>query len=529
VTGERIGHMAATAIIEPAPARFNLARYCLGAGPPRDPGKIGLVLVADAGAPERAERWRFAALDESVRRVGAGLRAAGLRPGERLMILMGNSAETVLLFFGAVAAGIVAVPVSPLLTAAELDFLADDAAPAAVAVGEGLAAPFGIRVLDASAVAALRESPPLATYADTKADDPAFLIYTSGTTSRPKGVLHAQRCFWGRRPTYRGWSGIGAGDSLLHAGAFNWSYTLSAGLADPWANGATAILYAGPREPGVWAGLIAGTGATLFAAVPGIYRQMLRDGGIARIGTARLRHGLVAGEALPPALFEAWREATHLPLYEAFGMSECSTFISNRPGLPVRPGSPGRPQDGRRVAALPVAGGTEPVAGGEAGLLAVHRSDPALMLGYWRRPAEDAAAFRGDWFVSGDLVSFDADGYAWFHGRADDVLNAGGYRVSPLEVEAALAGHTAVAEVAVAEHEVKEGVKVIAAWVVTRPEATQDRALAQAILETAADRLAPYKRPRELFFVPALPRTANGKLARRRLSTLGVRPMIGPR
>ena len=113
-------------------------------------------------------------------------------------------------------------------------------------------------------------------------------------------MLHAHRNVWGRRPTYAGWSGIGAADVMLHAGAFNWSYTLSAGLTDPWANGATAVLYAGPRDAGVWAKLIAGTGATLFAAVPGVYRQILKQGDLARTGTGRLRHGLVAGEALPP-------------------------------------------------------------------------------------------------------------------------------------------------------------------------------------------------------------------------------------
>jgi acyl-coenzyme A synthetase/AMP-(fatty) acid ligase len=129
--------------------------------------------------------------------------------------------------------------------------------------------------------------------------------------------------------------------------------------------------------------------------------------------------------------------------------------------------------------------------------------------------------------VSGDLVSFDADGYAWFHGRADDVMNAGGYRVSPLEVEAALAGHPAVAEVAAAEHEVRDGVRIIGAWVVAKPGVTADAALAKAILAQAAGGLAAYKRPREVFFVVGLPRTPNGKVARRLLNTLGAAPMLG--
>ncbi|MCB1376573.1 MAG: AMP-binding protein, partial [Rhodobacteraceae bacterium] len=184
---------------------------------------------------------------------------------------------------------------------------------------------------------------------------------------------------------------------------------------------------------------------------------------------------------------------------------------------------------GRRIAALPVEGGTEPAATDEPGLLAVHRSDPGLMIGYWRRPDEDEVAFRGDWFVSSDLVSFDADGYVWFHGRADDVMNAGGYRVSPLEVEAALARHPAVAEVAAAEHAVRDGVTVIGAWVVVKPGIETGAELARAILDRSSLELAAYKRPREVFFVETLPRTANGNVARRLLLDLGATPALGPR
>ncbi|HET7717470.1 MAG TPA: AMP-binding protein [Bauldia sp.] len=515
--------------LEPPPTRFNMAHYCLGAGPPRDPDKTGFILVVDADRPDQSEHWTYAALDEAVRRTGAGLLAARVRPGERLVIALSNTGDYLLLFFGAIAAGIVPLPASSLLTPAEIEFLIADAEPAAVALAErsSIAVPHGIRVLRSEDIAAIRAAPPLPRYADTARDDPAFLIYTSGTSRRPKGVLHAQRSVWGRRPTYAGWSGIGADDVLLHAGAFNWSYTLSAGLADPWANGATAVLYSGPRDPSVWVKLIGGTGATLFAAVPGIYRQMLKQADIGRTGIGRLRHGLVAGEALPPSVLAEWRTATGLELYEAFGMSECSTFISNRPGLPIRPGSPGQPQAGRRIAALPVDGGTEARPQGETGLLAVHRSDPGLMLGYWRRPEEDAAAFRGDWFVSGDLVSVDGDGYVWFHGRADDVMNAGGFRVSPLEVEAALAGHPAVAEVAAAEHEIRDGVRIIAAWIVPKPDAAANAALAREIVARGSETLAVYKRPREVFFVEALPRTSNGKVARRLLSSLEAAPVLG--
>ncbi len=200
--------------------------------------------------------------------------------------------------------------------------------------------------------------------------------------------------------------------------------------------------------------------------MPGLYRQILKYNDLRAFDLSSLRHGLTAGEALSTALLEQWRTTTGKELYEALGMSECSTYVSSSPSAPVRPGSPGKPQTGRCVAALPVEGGEEPLPPGETGLLAVHRSDPGLMLGYWNRPEEEALVYRGDWFIGGDLVHFDADGYMIYHGRNDDVMNAMGYRVSPLEVEHCLSRHPAVAEVAVTELTVRDGVSVIAAFVV---------------------------------------------------------------
>ena len=314
---------------------------------------------------------------------------------------------------------------------------------------------------------------------------------------------------------YRGWYGMEVDDVMLHAGAFNWTYTLGVGLTDPWANGATTVLYNGEKDVQVWPKLMEKTHATLFAAVPTLYRQILKYCDLSAHDLSSLRHGLTAGEALSPALLDHWREATGKELYVALGMSECSTYVSTGPGMEIRPGSPGKPQPGRCVAALPVDGGTEPLPAGETGLLAVHRSDPGLMLGYWRRADEEAEVYRGEWFVGGDLASFDADGYMWYHGRADDLMNAMGYRVSPQEVEAALASHPDVQEVAVTELHVREDVSIVAAFVVPKEASEPDAA---SILKWAADRLAAYKCPREVIFVESLPRTANGKVMRRALA-----------
>lgn len=499
------------------PARFNLARYCLAASAAAQPGKVALVVVSDADVPlAEAERWTYGALDEAVRRVAAGLLAEGFTPGERLMIRMPNTSDYALLFFGAIAAGLVPLPSSSQLTEREAEFLLRDSAASAVAIAGAMSVEAkGVHLIDEAMIARLKAHPPLAQYADTAADDPAFLVYTSGTSGSPKGVLHAQRSAWGRRPMYQGWYGIHAADTVLHAGAFNWTYTLGVGLTDPWANGATTVLYNGPKDVHVWPKLLERTGATLFAAVPTLYRQILKYCDLSAHDLSALRHGLTAGEALSAPLLDHWRCATGKDLCEALGMSECSTYISTAPGMEIRVGSPGKPQPGRSVATLPIAGGEEPLPTGEIGLLAVHRTDPGLMLGYWQRPEEEQNVYRGEWFIGGDLASFDADGYLWFHGRADDLMNAMGYRVSPQEVEAALVEHPDIAEVAVTEIHVREGVSVIAAFVVVK----EGRSLgAQAVLDFAENCLAAYKRPREIVFVDALPRTANGKVTRRTLA-----------
>ncbi|OAS15293.1 acyl-CoA synthetase [Methylobacterium platani] len=498
------------------PPRFNGARYCLEANARERGDKPALVMVGDEG---RTEIMTFGEVDRAVRSVAAGLRDLGLPAGARVMIRMGNDADYVVTYFATLAAGLVAQPSSPQLTAAEAAFLMQDSDAAVIAAADDCPldpeACRGRIVLRRDDIARLRAGPPLEAYADTAADDPATLVYTSGTTSRPKGVLHAHRTIWGRRPMHDFWLGLREDDVVLHAGTMNWTYTLGVGIQDPWARGATTVLYNGRRDPALWPALIARHRATLFAAVPSLYRQILKYADLSAHDLSSLRHGITAGEALSPGLLAEWRAAAGTPLHEALGMSEISTYISTSPLVPIKPGSPGKPQPGRRVAILPADGAPEPLPTGEVGLLAIHRSDPALMLGYWNRPEEEAAVMKGEWFTGGDLASLDADGYVWFEGRNDDIMNAFGYRVSPNEVESALIAHPDVQEVAVTELPVRDDVRVIAAFVVPKPGREPRR---DALLAWCGERLAAYKCPREVVFLEALPRTPNGKVQRKRLA-----------
>ncbi|PKN82348.1 MAG: AMP-dependent synthetase [Chloroflexi bacterium HGW-Chloroflexi-9] len=490
---------------------LNLARWCLG-DRAEDPARAHAPAFTFVHEDGHTDTWTAAEAWTRVQRIGRGLLARGLAPGDRVLVRLPHSPDYAFAFLGATVAGLVPIPASPALTDEEAAFLAADSEAAASITTPALrlAGATGAWV-DASALDALDGDGPLP---ETHAEDPAFLIYTSGTTDRPKGVLHAHRTVYGRAMMREAWQGFQPGDVTLHAGTLNWSYTLGVGLMDPWAAGAHAVLAAGVSGADGWPALMERLGVTVFAAVPTVYRQMLKYGQPEAHDLSRLRHVLCAGEPLPPTLRDEWRARAGTEMYESLGMTEVSTYISSGPTIPVRAGSPGRPQPGRRVAILDAdSDSTTPLPPGQVGLLAVHRSDPGLMLGYWRRPVEQAEVFRGEWFTGGDLASIDTDGYVWFHGRHDDLIKSFGYRLSPVEIEHALSGAPGVLEVAVVGLAVDTGKTLVTACVVPQPDTALDVA---ALQEFAAQHLAEYKRPHQyLLQSEPLPRTRNGKVLRR--------------
>ena len=488
----------------PCPAPFNLAEYVLAAGR-ATPDRIALVILRAGGA----ERWSYGRLSDAVLGVAGGLLERGLRPGDRLLLRLGNGVSFPLAFLGAIAAGIVPVPTPAGLTTTEVARVVAMVRPAMIVAGPGIALPDPVAVPVLSE-ADLRgfEGGPRADWAMGDPERMAYVVMTSGTSGSPRAVAHAHRVVWARRMMHQGWEGLRPEDRLLHAGAFNWTYTLGTGLMDPWTLGATALIPGAGVTPDQLPRLLQQYEATICAAAPGVFRQMLRA---PLPALPHLRHGLSAGESLPPALRQAWRAATGTDLHEALGMSECSTFISGAPGRPAPEGCAGYAQPGRAIAILGNDG--QPVPRDEAGMLAVSRHDPGLMLHYVQDPVETAARFCGDWFLTGDLAVMRKDGALTYLGRDDDQMNPGGYRVSPQEVEAALAGLPGVQDIAVTEVEVKPGSKVVACFYVA-PQPLDPATLAAF----AAERLARYRQPRLWQHVVALPRNANGKLNRRALA-----------
>jgi acyl-coenzyme A synthetase/AMP-(fatty) acid ligase len=486
----------------PCPAPFNLAAFVLGRA-----GALGDKTALAVISPDAAERWSYSDLEAAVRGTAAGLLRSGLTPGDILLMRLGNTVDFPIAYLGAITAGIVPVPTSSQLTAPEVQKMIDALAPSAILLGDGVACPeTSLPVHSTADMAGWRALPP----ADYHMGDPerlAYIIYTSGTSGTARAVGHAHRAIWARQMMMQGWYGLTEEDRVLHAGAFNWTYTLGTGLMDPWTMGATALIPAAGLDHSQLPQLLNTFGATIFAAAPGVYRNVLK---FAPFELPALRHGLAAGEKLSPTLRDAWHAATGTAIFEAYGMSECSTFLSSAPDRPARDGALGRPQPGRRIAIL---GPTGPVPRGRAGVIAVHRSDPGLMLGYIGAPEETAAKFQDDWFRTGDMGIMQDDDQVSYLGRDDDMMNAGGYRVSPIEVEAVLLTHPGITEVGVTDIEVKADVRLIAAYY-TGPEVLEPEHLAAWV----AERLARYKQPRLFFHRDSLPKNPNGKLLRRALS-----------
>ncbi|WP_420567366.1 class I adenylate-forming enzyme family protein [Thalassovita sp.] len=491
----------------PCPTPFNLAAHVLQRADALSE-KIALSVLSQSGS----ERWSYGRLKSAVLGTGTGLLEAGFKPGDILLMRLGNTVEFPLAYLGAIAVGIVPVPTSSMLTAREVEKMITQLAPAGILHDTEVACPMdcGLPIIDTAALLKMRDLPP-ASYDMGDPERLAYIIYTSGTSGTPRAVMHAHRAIWARQMMHEGWYGLTEEDRLLHAGAFNWTFTLGTGLMDPWSVGATALIPAQGVPIEAIPLLLKRHDATIFAAAPGVYRKILNHR--AALPLPKLRHGLTAGEKLSDSIRQHWTDATDgKQLFEAYGMSECSTFISASPAHPAAQGSLGRPQVGRKIAILDEDGAVEY---GKEGIISVHRSDPGLMLGYYGAPDATAAKFQGEWFLTGDHASMNASGDITFMGRVDDMMNAGGFRVSPLEVEAALLPHPQINEIGVTDIEIKEDARIIAAFY------TSDAPIPEPDLTAfAQDRLARYKQPRAWVRLAEMPTNPNGKLSRKGLKPL---------
>jgi acyl-coenzyme A synthetase/AMP-(fatty) acid ligase len=514
------------------PGRFNIGVACTDAHLGTPVANATAMIVEDDTVG--TSRATFAELADASSRFAQLLRRLDVGLGERVLIRLPNSLAYPIAFLGAMKRGAIAVPTSTLLVAEEVRYLAQDSGAAVLVTHKSMwpdLAPVlgdiaGLRHVILAGAGPLPAQPDggcalhdldaeLAAIADfepphpTRADDPAYLVYTSGTTGHPKGVLHAHRAMIGRRPAATHWFDFHPGDRIMHSGKFNWTYVLGSGLMDPLYNGLTVIVHEGRNDATLWPTLIAKHGCTVFIGVPTIYRQIIQKTGFTRRDVPTLRHCMSAGEHLSDEMLAAWRERFGMDVYEAIGMSEISYYLSQNRFHPIRPGSAGFPQPGHDVRLLD--DDLEEVPAGEEGMICISDDDPGLFLRYWNLPEETAKHRRGGWFLTGDYARRDADGYVWFIGRRDDIINTFGYRVSPHEVERVMKTHPDVADCVAIGEDIDREKTLVVACVVARTGAsiTPDE-----LLRFGERHLAGYKRPKKVYLVTDFPRTKNGKVIR---------------
>ncbi len=513
------------------PTYFNIGRDCTDKHAKRDSHKNKVALYWENEEGE-TKRFTFRELSQLTNKIGNTLLSIGFHKGDRLLIRLPNLPEFPLVFLGAIKIGAVPIPTSSMLTAEEVGFILDDSGAKgvvttpqlyeAVEENRGVHKNFTNVLTVGSPVPSgcdcfldlVENSSENLDIVETRANDIAYICYTSGTTGFPKGVAHAQRALIGRYPAAIYWQGLKPDYTVMHAGKLNWTYTLGTGCLDPWSMGCATVIYGGEHKPKKFFELIDKYRIDLFMAVPSVYRQMLRVADEINPDLSSLNHALSAGEHLSEELFISWKNKLGVELYDGLGMSEFSYYLSNMPGMPIKPGSPGKPQPGHRSILIDEEG--KEVGVGESGVLATTKDDPGIMLGYWRKPEDTEKMFLGNWFVSGDYFYRDEEGYFWVMGREDDIITTFGYRVSPFEVERVLSEHPAVNECAVAGTNTAEDKTITTAFVVLK-EGKKGEEVKEELLDYTHKRLASYKCPREILFIESIPKTANGKIKRKEL------------
>ena len=467
----------------------------------------------------------YAELADRTSRFAQLLRNLGIAAGERVLVRLPNSIDYPTAFLGSMKRGAIAVPTSTLLTAEEVRYLLEDSGARALVIDatawramapllERAGALEHILVAGPALDSALAAVASFEPSEATRPNDPAYLVYTSGTTGYPKGVLHGHRSLIGRMPASTYWFDFSGEDRILHSGKFNWTYVLGSALMDPLYRGKTVIAHEGRNDAATWPRLIAKHAATIFIGVPTIYRQILQKTAFTAADVPTLVHCMSAGEHLSDEVFASWKERFGLDIYEAVGMSEFSYYLSQSRFRPIRPGSAGFPQPGHDIRLLDPETLAEARAGGE-GMICIPESDPGLFLSYWNLPEETAKLRHDGWFFTGDYARYDDDGYLWFLGRRDDIIKSFGYRVSPYEVERVLKSHPSVADCACIAEEAGAGKRLVVAYVIAREGATVDP---DALLEYGHERLAAYKAPKVIYIAREFPRTRNGKILRRDIS-----------
>jgi benzoate-CoA ligase len=510
----------------PPPARFNFAQHLIT----RNDGRGAQTAYIDDHG-----RLSYGELAEQARRVAAGLAGLGLRREERVLLLMHDGLHWPVAFLGCLYAGVVPVAVNTLLNADDYAYmLGHSRAQAALVSGallptlqaamergphelqhlvvsRGSTLPAGALDFDAW----LTEQVPAGQCADTAADDIGFWLYSSGSTGRPKGTVHTHaNLYWTAELYARPVLGLTEHDVCFSAAKLFFAYGLGNALSFPLSVGATTVLMAERPTPDAVFKRWLEQRPTVFFGAPTGYAAMLASPKCPSREQVALRLCSSAGEALPREIGERFKARFGADIIDGIGSTEMlHIFLSNRPG-DVRYGSSGRPVDGYEVE-LRDENGAVITAAEQVGDLYIRGPSAALM--YWCNRDKSRDTFQGAWTKSGDKYCRDADGYYVYAGRSDDMLKVSGQYVSPFEVESTLMQHAAVLEAAVIGVADENGLTRAKAFVVLKDERDAGEAMAETLKSFVKQQLAPHKYPRQIVFLPELPKTATGKIQRFKL------------
>ncbi len=465
-------------------------------------------------------------------RFGNVLRGLGIRRGECVMVRLGTSLNAMVAMLGTWKIGAVVIPANQLLREHEVEKIFRNSDAVAVVSTPQLNGPIealcartpSLRHVilagagdETSWERLMEKASPELTPEATHRDELAVILYTSGTTGEPKGVEYGHRWVIATGdPITQAMAQLRPTDICFQPQDWSFTYPLGCGFLYPFHVGAAIVLSEGRFNPETAFAAIEKYGVTVFAAVPTIYRMMLAvPNAESRFKLDSLRIGISAGEPLPAPTFNEWKDRLGVTILDGLGQTESHIFVANRIGMPIKPGSMGKPLPSYEVSVLDDEG--NPQKTGNPGHLVMRQGHPGLALGYHREPERWAAVNRNGWYYANDYASIDDDGYYWYVSRSDDLIKTRAYLISPKEVESALLGHPAILEAAIVG--VPDSVigQKVEAFVTLKPGCTPSALLADELREYVRTVIAPYKAPQQIEFVSELPKTLNGKILRREL------------